>query len=110
MFDWFDKTFRPRKYPTWADVPPPNDMEKIANDMSKVIPFPEKTPPMPEVELPKEKPAHTYYRLGVTDNNRVSFQMGYSEITMNKTGVKNLIEQLELFMNQLQDETSEEEE
>lgn len=54
-------------------------------------------PPTPS----SEKPAVTYYRLGLTDNNRVSLQMGYSEITMSAAGVDNLIKQLELFRNQL---------
>ena len=102
MFDWFDKTFRRREY----TVDQKTDLEKIGQDMSKVIPFPEpkSVPPMPQVQPPKEEPAKTYYRLGLTDNNRVSFQMGYSEITMNKEGVQNLIDQLTVFMNQLQEE------
>jgi hypothetical protein len=101
MFDWFSKYRRP-KYPTWDDVP---DWNKVNEDMSKVIPFPEvvKTPPMPEVEPPKEKPAHTFYRLGLTDNNRVSLQMGYGEVTLSAVGVDNLIAQLAVFRNQLQD-------
>ena len=102
MFDWFSKYRRP-KYPTRDDVP---DLNKVSNDMNKVIPFfPEvvKTPPVPEVEPPKEKTAHTYYRLGLTDNNRVSLAMGYSEVTLSATGVDNLIAQLEVFRNQLQD-------
>jgi hypothetical protein len=100
MFDWFSKYRRP-KYPTWSDIP---DLNKVNDDMNKVIPFPEvvTTPPVPEVEPPKEKPAHTYYRLGLTDNNRVSFTMGYSELTLSAVGVDNLIEQLEVFRNQLQ--------
>ena len=56
-------------------------------------------PPEPE----KEAPAQTYYRLGITNNNRVSFQMGYSEITMNKEGCQQVIDQITFFMNQLQD-------
>ena len=102
MFDWFDKTFRRREY----TVDQKTDLEKIGQDMNKVIPFPEpkSVPPMPQVQPPKEEPAKTYYRLGLTDNNRVSFQMGYSEITMNKEGVQNLIDQLTVFMNQLQEE------
>ncbi len=62
--------------------------------------------PVPKVEPPKEeeKPATTYYRLGITSNGRVSFQMGYSEITMNKQGVQNLISQLAVFRDQLPDE------
>lgn len=49
----------------------------------------------------EEKPSITYYRLGVTNDNRVSFQMGYSEITMNRAGVDNLIRQLAVFRDQL---------
>lgn len=73
---------------------------------SNVVPFPEisKTPPMPEVKPPKEKPAISYYKIGVTDNNRVSLTMGYSEIIMNKEGVQNLIDQLTVFMNQIPEE------
>lgn len=81
MFDWFkkkDKTF------------------------SNVVPFPEPKS-VPYVEPPKEpeKPAVTFYRLGLTDNNRVSFTMGYSEITMNAAGVQQMIDQLTFFQSQL---------
>ena len=102
MFDWFDKTFRRREYLKDERT----DLEKIGDDMSKVVPFPEvkKTPPMPQVQPPKEEPAKTYYRLGLTDNDRVSFQMGYSEITMNRAGCQQVIDQLTFFMNQLQEE------
>lgn len=79
-------------------------------DKNNIVPFPEipKTqvkPPHRESE--ETKPAHTYYRLGLTDNNRVSLQMGYSEITMNAQGVQNLIDQLELYRNQIQVEGQE---
>jgi hypothetical protein len=110
MFEWFNKKYRRPKYPTWDDVPDwnkvNNDMEKVSNDMSKVIPFPEvvKTPTMPEVEPPKEKLSHTYYRLGLTDNNRVSLAMGYSEVTFNAEGIDNLIQQLQVFRDQLHDD------
>lgn len=108
MFDWFGNIFNRRKYLTWKDVPPPTDMEKIGNDMSKVIPFPEiksAPPPMPKTE----KPVVTYYRIGVTDNDRVSFQMGYSEITMSRAGVDNLIRQLAVFRDQLPKEENDDE-
>jgi hypothetical protein len=88
MFDWFkgkDKT--------------PSNVVKF--------PEPKAVPPMPEVVPPKEKEAKVYYRFGVTDNNRVAFQMGYSEITMNREGCQNLIDQLTFFMNQIEDETEE---
>ena len=83
MFDWFKKN----------------------KDAGNVIdfPVPKVVPPMPEVE----KPATVFYRLGVTDKNRVSLQMGYSEITMNKAGVENLIKQLQVFRDQLVDEEDE---
>lgn len=84
MFNWFGK----------KDKTPSN-----------VVPFP-KPEAVPYVEPPKEKekPATVFYRLGVTDNNRVAFNMGYSEITMTKQGVQNMIDQLEFFKSQLQDE------
>ena len=76
-------------------------------DKDNVVKFPE-LKPVPQVEPPKkEEPAKIYYRLGLTDNNRVAFQMGYSEITMNHTGCQQLIDQLKFFQNQLQDEGNE---
>jgi hypothetical protein len=82
------------------------------NKMPKnVVPFP--APPPKLVEPPKEpeKPVTTYYRLGITNNGRVSFQMGYSEITMNAGGIDNMIAQLECFKDQiLQYENDKEEE
>lgn len=60
---------------------------------------------VPEVELPKkEEPAKIYYRLGLTDNNRVALSMGYTEITMNYAGCQQMIDQLTFFQSQLYDE------
>lgn len=84
MFEWFKKDKTP----------------------SNVVQFPESPKAVPYVE-PPEKPATVFYRLGVTDNNRVAFQMGYCEITMNKQGVQNMIDQLEFFKEQLYDEETE---
>lgn len=53
-------------------------------------------------EEPKPKPPITYYRLGITEDNRVSLMIRYDEITMNATGVDNLIKQLEMFKEQLE--------
>jgi hypothetical protein len=64
---------------------------------SNVYDFPTVVPPVPE----PEQPATVFYRIGVTNKNRLAFQMGYSEITMNKEGVENLIRQLEVFKEQL---------
>jgi hypothetical protein len=106
MFDWFGKTFGRRKYPTWDDIPPPTDMEKIGADMNKVIPFPEpKAVPWPAPE--PEKPAKVFYRMGLTDSNRLAFSMGIMEITMSKEGVQNMIDQLVVFRDQLKDDDEE---
>lgn len=82
MFNWFGKKGKDNV------VPFPKEYG---------LPEPDETPPVPEVK----KPTVVYYRLGITDNRRVSLQIGYSEITMSSEGVQNLIDQLTLFMNQL---------
>ena len=61
---------------------------------------------VPYIE-PPEKPANVFYRIGTTDQNRVAFQMGYSEITMDKKGVDNMIRQLAVFRDQLDDDVDE---
>lgn len=66
------------------------------------LPAPKLVEPPPEPK--KEEHAKTFYRLGLTDNNRVSFQMGYSEITMNHEGCQQMIDQLTFFQGQLYDE------
>lgn len=69
------------------------------------LPKPKAVPPVPEVK--KEEPAKIYYRLGLTDNNRVAFSMGYSEITMNHEGIQQMIDQLTFFQSQLyEDDTT----
>lgn len=84
MFDWFGKK---DSYSTEAK-------SNVYN-----LPVPEVAPPK------KEEPAKIYYRLGLTDNNRVAFSMGYTEITMNHEGVQQMIDQLEFFQSQLYEET-----
>lgn len=84
MFDWFKK-----------------------KEHSNVIKFPESGSPklvMPPPLPKEEKPVHTYYRLGLTDNNRVSFTMGYSEITMSAGGIDSMIKLLETYRDLLQKE------
>jgi hypothetical protein len=110
MFDWFDKLFKRREYPTWKDVPAWNkvedDMKTVGDDMNKVIQFPElRVAPEPVPEL--EKPAKIFYRLGLSDNNRVAFSLSYGEVTMNRAGVERLIAQLEFYRDQLDEETEE---
>ncbi len=81
------------------------DLFKKKKDKSNVVPFPEKKNDYIPPEPPKEeKPAHTFYRLGLTDNNRVSFTMGYSEITMNAAGVNSMIKLLETYRDLLAEE------
>ena len=63
---------------------------------------------MPSVP-PKPKDSQVYYRFGVTDNDRVAFSMGYSEITMNRAGCQQMIDQLTFFMNQLPEDDNVEE-
>lgn len=71
------------------------------------LPAPKIVPPVPEVKPPKkEEDAKIYYRLGLTDNNRVAFSMGYSEITMNREGIQQMIDQLTFFQSQLDDDTT----
>ena len=85
MFDWFKK----REY-------------------SNVVKFPEsKAVPYVEPPAEPEKPAHTYYRLGLTDNNRVSLSMGYSEITMNAGGIDSMINLLTTYRDMLEEENEE---
>ena len=76
------------------------------NKMPKnVVPFPAPKEVAPvEPPAPKEKDPTTYYSIGHTDDNRVSFRMGYSTLTMNSQGVQNLIDQLELYQSQLREE------
>jgi hypothetical protein len=112
-FDWIGKLFGRREYPTyptWNDVPPWNkvedDMKKIGEDMSKVIQFPElRVAPEPAPE--PEQPAKIFYRLGLTDNNRLAFSMSYGEVTMNRAGIDRLVTQLEFYRDQLDEETEE---
>jgi len=75
-------------------------MDEASNVYS--LPKPALVPAAPEPK--KEEPAKIYYRLGLTDNNRVAFSMGYSEITMNHEGIQQMIDQLTFFQSQLYDE------
>jgi hypothetical protein len=92
------------------------NMEPVMFDLFKknkmpknVVPFPGSTKPHLPKELPEptpkpEKVSKTYYTFGLTDDNRVSFAMGYTTLTMNAAGVDQLITQLEFFRDQLHQE------
>ncbi len=76
----------------------------MVDDGAEVLKFPE-LKSVPEVTPPKkEEPAKIFYRFGVTDNNRVAFSMGYSEILMTKEGCQQMIDQLKFFQSQLDEE------
>ena len=76
------------------------------NKMPKnVVPFPAPRAVAPvEPPAPPEKDPTTYYSIGHTDDNRVTLRMGYTTLTMNSQGVQNLIDQLELYQQQLHKE------
>ena len=67
-----------------------------------VLPFP--GPYVEPVKPVKEPGSKTLYSFGVTDDNRLTFSMGYATLTMNEVGVQQLIDQLEFFKNQLSKE------
>lgn len=71
-------------------------------DYTNVVKFPETKTPyiVPPTREPETK---VFYRIGVTDKDRLAFQVGYSELTMTRKGVQNLIEQLQVFRDQLKD-------
>lgn len=65
--------------------------------------------PAPEEKTPEEKkkPSTTYYRLGLTDDDRVSLSMGYSEITMNRAGIDSMIAALSAFKDLIPEDKDE---
>jgi hypothetical protein len=87
MFDWFKNKKTPSNV-----IPFPDHRDYGVDDKNAL--------PLPEVEPPK-KPPVTYYTLGITNEGRLEMKIGYSGITMNYGGCCNLIEQLEVFKQQL---------
>ena len=67
------------------------------------LPKPKLVPPV-EPPAPKEKDPAIHYTIGHTDDNRVAFRLGYSTLMMNYQGVQTLIDQLELYQEQLHKE------
>jgi hypothetical protein len=83
--------------------------KKMVDDGAEVLEFPKpkavpKVPEAKQPETPKEEVSTVYYWLGLTDTNRVSFNMPYREITMSKQGVQQMIDQLAFYQSQLYDE------
>ena len=80
MFDWFKKN----------------------NDSANVIPFPEhKQTPYIAPPAPVKDP-QVYYTFGVTDDDRITFTMGYATLTMTSAGVQELIDQLEFYKKRIE--------
>jgi hypothetical protein len=77
---------------------------------SNVVPFPTAnygaSNPYVEPPAPKKDPK-TNYTFGLTDDNRMTFAMGYTTLVMTYEGVEQLIKQLEFFKNQLYQEQDE---
>jgi hypothetical protein len=65
------------------------------------LPFP-KPVVVPYVEPPKEK-EQEYYSIGITSENRITLKTGYTTLTMNHKGCSDLIEQLQVFMKQIEE-------
>jgi hypothetical protein len=82
MFDWF------------------KSREERIKDYDNVVDFPK---PVPSVPLPP-KDEKEHYSIGVTNDNRITLRIGYTTLTMNQQGAHNLIEQLELFASQLEED------
>ena len=85
--------------------------KKMVDDGAEVLEFPKpKAVPYVAPPEPKEKPATIFYRFGITDNNRVAFSMGQMEITMNREGCQQMIDQLTFYMNQIPEEENDQSE
>jgi hypothetical protein len=70
--------------------------------LSNAVPFPERKE-IPETPEAVKEP-RTYFTFGLTDDNRVSFSMGFNTLTMNAVGAQQLIDQLEFYKNRLDTE------
>jgi hypothetical protein len=57
------------------------------------------------IETPEQK-SETYYSIGVTSDSRISIKVGYTTLTMNRKGIQDLIQQLQVFRDQLPEENN----
>ena len=81
------------------------DLFKKNKTPTNVVPFPAPQA-VPSVEPPEpKKEPKIYYTFGLTDDNRLTFHMGYTTLTMNREGAQQLIDQLEFFKSQLHEDT-----
>ena len=73
------------------------------SDYKNVVPmFPDQVPYIETLEQKSE----TYYSIGVTSDSRISIKIGYTTLTMNRKGIQDLIQQLQVFRDQLPEETN----
>jgi hypothetical protein len=73
------------------------------SDYKNVVPlFPDK---VPYIETPEQK-SETYYSIGVTSDSRISIKVGYTTLTMNRKGIQDLIQQLQVFKDHLPEENN----
>ena len=75
------------------------DLFNRNKEKSNVLPFP--GPYVEPAKPVKEPEPKTIYSFGRTDDNRLTFTMGYTTLTMTDVGVQKIIEELEFFKNQL---------
>lgn len=78
MFNWFKKS----------------DYSNVVKFPGPVSPPGLVSPPAPPVPAVDPDPI-TYYSIGPTSDGRLNFKIGYSSITMNKAGIRSLINMLE---------------
>jgi hypothetical protein len=90
MFDWFNKG---------KDTYSKEEVGKIYK-----FPEPKEIPPTPHIAPLATHTPESIYTIGVTAaNSHITFTMGYTTLTMNKKGCQDLIDQFEVFKNQLKD-------
>jgi hypothetical protein len=78
MFDWFKKP-----------------------DYKNVVPLFPEPKAVPYIEPPTKE--QEYYSIGITSENRITLKTGYTTLTMNHKGCSDLIEQLQVFMKQIEE-------
>lgn len=64
--------------------------------------FKEQAKEVYSVPLETNKTSRVCYSIGMTDDNQVALHIGYSNVIMNAAAVTNMIQQLELFRDQIQ--------
>lgn len=74
---------------------------KNKKDNLREFPEPKQYPTMPKVNPPKN--TYSFYKIGLTNDNRVSLTVEHPEIVMNKMGLQGSIDHLCFVRDQLID-------